>query len=277
MPPASNTEIAFPFVDARIYGTKSTFSDAAYKAGGVKAKDDAYLIGENSEQQVRHYQQDKNVFWQTFMDYAINHPEILSGFMSEFLQDSNADIFGVFPIKLSKEAVFYKTEIRIEPQLPTTSTRKVPGRNIHFQTNMRKGTAEYTGQGFSNDYHFLRTPEGMQWFDRMASAVISDIWLMIIHSALKEFQAVPSGYNQPDQLYPNDEVPLTVEALFDYEQSMFCPLNKGPQQIHNLIARISRIFERNQNDRVRKKATKPSFDTDVTTAPAADSSEAAAE
>jgi large subunit ribosomal protein L17 len=32
-----------------------------------------------------------------------------------------------------------------------------------------------------------------------------------------------------------------------------------------------------KNDRVRKKATKPSFDTDVTTAPTADSSEAAAE
>jgi hypothetical protein len=263
MPPAassaSGTETVLNFADVRSTGAPyKAFSgfvwDSRNLVGGVKRKDDDKLIGENPDQSITHYQANKEIFWQTFMDYAINHPEILSGFMSEFLQGANADIFGVFPIKITKEAVFYKTEIHIEPQLPSTSTRKVPGRNIHFKTNMRKGTAEYTGQGFSNDYHFLRTPDGMQWFDRMANAVISDIWLMIIHSALKEFQSVPSAYNQPDQLYPHDEVPLTVEALFDYEQTMFCPLNKGPQAIHPLIARVSRIFER-KNDRVRKVLT----------------------
>lgn len=210
------------------------------------------LTGQNGQQSLKHYQQEKNVFWQGFADYALLHPEILDGLVSDFFMDAQADIFRVFPIKITKQAKFFVNEIRMDPVPLDMGTRKVPNRIIHFKTSTRSASALYTGQGFQIDYAFLRTPDGMDMFDRMLNAVISDIWCMLVYNCMKEFQAVPSGFCQPDQLYPYDEMPVHPWQVFEYERHMWGVLNKAPQAIQHVIAHCNRIYERNNSDTVAR-------------------------
>ena len=212
---------------------------------GVKLKDNAWLNGQNMQQQVSHYKQNRETFWNTYSDWAILHPVVLSGWVDEFVQDSTAEIFTIFPIKISKEATFYKTEIRFENQLDGPGVRKAPGRMIHYQVETRSGNAIYTGQNFEIDYNRFRLPGGMEEFDMKLNAVVSDIWGTVILNAMKEFEAVPSIYNQPETSYPHDEIPTTIEKLFEYERTQFGALNKDPQAINNVISRVSEIMEQN--------------------------------
>ena len=232
----------------------SSFSDYMfdkYRNGGfqfpdgVKLKDNAWLNGQNMQQQVSHYKQNRETFWNTYSDWAILHPVVLSGWVDEFVQDSTAEIFTLFPIKISKEARFYKTEIRFENQLDGPGVRKAPGRMIHYQVETRSGNAIYTGQNFEIDYNRFRLPGGMEEFDMKLNAVVSDIWGTVILNAMKEFEAVPSIYNQPETSYPHDEIPTTIDKLFEYERTQFGALNKDPQAINNVISRVSEIMEQN--------------------------------
>jgi hypothetical protein len=223
---------------------------------GIKPSDTVYLASENPEQYgSEHYQANKEVYWMSFIDHSILHPEVLAGYMTLFMQDNNSDIFRIFPLKITDKGRIYQNQIIVEPQLPNIGTRKVPHRNIHFKTSMTSASTVYTGQSFDADYLFMRTADGMAYFDRMFTAVVADIWCMIIYSAMKEFHSVPSYYVDPMQLYSYDEVPVTVDDLFEYERKWYGVLNKGPQAIHNLCAMISRIFERNNSDRVARILT----------------------
>ena len=226
------------------------YSDGTFQYDdGVKHKDTSWLTGQNMEQRVAHYKQNKEQFWSTYADWAIMHPVVISGWVDEFIQTSNAEIFELFPIQISKEAKFYKTEIIFSPQLDGPSVRKVPGRMIHYTTEQRSGNAIYTGQGFEIDYNRFKLPGGMEEFDIKISAVNSDIWLMVIFSALMEFQATPSIYNDPRLQYPHEDVPTTVERLFEYERTQFGALNKQPQAINNVISRVSEMMEASKSGR----------------------------
>ena len=214
-------------------------------SNGVKLSDQIFLSSENPDQTAQNYQARKNIFWMSFIDYSMNHPELLSGYMTEFIQNEKAPIFNMFPIKVTQQTRISQNRIVIEPQPAEIGTRKVPNRQISIKVERREGSAVYTGQGFSVDYHHLRTPDGMAFFDRMANAVVSDIWCMIAYSTIKEFQSNVSQYVNPDQLFPYDEAPTTPDDLFKYEATQHGALNKNPQAIHNMCARVGRIFEAN--------------------------------
>lgn len=221
----------------------SISQDMAVVERGPKITD--FLLAQNAGQEIEHFQQDKNIQWASFLDYSQQHPESLSGYLVAFMQTQDAPIFEVFPIRLSKEARFQWTEIRSKTLMPDAGVRKVPHRQISFQTATKSASAVYTGEGFSVDYTHLRSPEGMGFFNLNVSRITSDIWSMIIHSAMHECHSTPSEYVHPDQLYPHDQVPTRVAELFAYERPNFGMLNKKTQAIQNLIALGNRIFERN--------------------------------
>jgi hypothetical protein len=218
---------------------------AALNSDGIKLSDQIYLASDNPDQTAQTYQANKNVFWMSFIDYSMNHPEILSGYMTEYIQNEKAPIFSMFPIKLTNQGRIYQNRIVIDPVMPEIGTRKVPHRQISVRVERREGSTVYTGEAFAMDYHYLRTPEGMQYFDKMANAVVSDIWRMVAFSTIKEFQSNATPYSNPDQLYPYDEAPNTPDDCFKYEALQYGALNKNPQAIHNLCARVGRIFEAN--------------------------------
>lgn len=213
----------------------------------VKAKDEKYLLGQNPDQG-ENYKEAKNVFWMSIMDEGVLDTEVLSGFTNEFMMDQNADIFEVFPIKLEQRARFMTSEIIIDPITPGAGVRKVPNRQIHFKVNALEGVAYYTGQGFSADYNYLKTPKGMEYFDTMLNAVVSDIWCMIVHSALHECQSAVPLISAPEQKYAHTEIPLTVAALIDEESKFWGAVNKDPQAIHRVLATVSRTFEQNRSE-----------------------------
>lgn len=237
---------AITFDSSAMMGAASKFSDS------LETHHPELLVGENTAQTQKHVQQDMNIFWKTLIDYSREHPEFLNGYVSEFFQRSTSEIFGIFPIVISNKAHFYQNEIRMRPVMAPISTRKTPPRIINIETKTRFGSAVYTGQGFSMDLGFMGTPDGRVAFDRMLSAVISDLWCMIIFSALKEMQAVPSNYCTPEQLYAFGAVPTTVKGVFDYERTLFGALNKDHLAVHKIVSRVNKIFEQSKNGSVGK-------------------------
>lgn len=230
------------------------FSDVAFQKYAsnqiltqVKEKDEKYLLGQNSEQG-ENYKEAKNVFWMSILDEGILDTEVLTGFVNEFMMNQNADIFEVFPVKLDQRARFMTSEIIIDPVVPGAGVRKVPNRQINFRVNALEGVAYYTSQGFSKDYLFLRTPKGMEYFDTMLNAVVSDIWCMIVHSALHECQSAVPLISAPEQKYAHTEIPLTVAALIAEESKFWGAVNKDPQAIHRVLATVSRTFEQNRSE-----------------------------
>jgi hypothetical protein len=207
---------------------------------------DASLLQENSAQGPKHYQQNKEIFWGTFADWAQNNPKELKTTLYAFMADENNWIFGFFPIKISKATRAIQQSLEIHQVLPTIGTRKVPFRNISSSVSVREKHAIYTAQGFQMDYHFMKTPDGMSAWDRMVDALTANLWSFVIYQSINEVQFEPSWYRKQNQLYPFTDVPRTVDELFDYERRNLFKLNKKPQAFHELLADSGRIMNQKQ-------------------------------
>ena len=192
------------------------------------------------------YNQDKNIFWSGFIDYALTHPKILSTGYQFFAADENAWIFKFFPIKFEKGAYFMATNITIDNETPGSQTRKVPGREISFRVSSEAKSAEYFIQGFSMDYHRLKLPEGMEEWDNFSRALMSNMWATMIYMALMEFHNKASFYREPSQLFPYTNVPTTMNDYFKAERLTTGIFNKEPQAVHLLSAYMGHIFEQNK-------------------------------
>lgn len=212
----------------------------------IMANKDALLTGENPEHTKPLYNQDKNIFWLAWADYAAAHPIILQRAIYMYMQDKTAWIFQFFPINLDQRGIFQKNIITIDNVMPEIGTRKVPGRQIGFKIRrVQKGVA-YTGQGFSMDYNHMKTEDGPALWNQMVAALTSNLWSIMIYMALMEFQMTPSWYDTPEKMYPYDAIPQTPEMVFDTERLMFGILNKTPQAVHLLSGMCARVFEQNQ-------------------------------
>src|SRR5271166_689779 len=91
---------------------------------------DAHLTQENPAQGVEHYQQNKEIYWMSFADWACKNVGKLSDSLFLFMQDQNSWIFRFFPLKISKATRYIQQNIDVHQELPRIGTRKVPFPNI---------------------------------------------------------------------------------------------------------------------------------------------------
>jgi hypothetical protein len=207
---------------------------------------DMHLTQENPTQGQQHYQANKEIYWQAWADWAAKNVAQLSDSLFLFMADQNSWIFKFFPIKINRATRFVQQSIEVHQSMPHIGTRKVPFPKISATVISREAHAVYTGQGFSMDYHFMKTSEGREAWDMMVDAVTANLWSFIIYNALNELTLEPSFYRRANQLYPFDSVPRTVDELFAWEQTNLFIVNKQPQAFHSLIAGAGRVMAQKQ-------------------------------
>lgn len=215
---------------------KESHSDYVTRTMGDK------LLKENPEHSREHVQQNKAIYWMAFSDWSRENVAQLKTTIYEYMADQNAWIFDFFPIELTKSLKFQQTHFDVQNKMPNIAVRKVPNRLIHATTYKREGNSIYTGQGFSMDYHFMKTPDGMAAWDRMVEALTANLWSFVIYQAMHELVFEPEYYRRMEQLYPFDSVPRNVNELFELENSKKFVLNKLPQGQHELVSDSSRIM-----------------------------------
>lgn len=216
---------------------KETYSEWVVK------KYEETLLKENPEHGRQHAQQDKQIYWPVFADWARTHVVDLGTTLFLYMHDANSWIFKFFPIKLSKATRYTQTSMEALPQFPHIGVRKVPFRNITAKITAREGHAVYTVQGFSMDYFVMQTEEGRKTWDMLVAAITSNLWAFVIDQAMYELTFQPSEYRKSFQLYPYAEIPRSVAELFVWEQGNYFALNKRPQGIHQIVAGAGRVME----------------------------------
>lgn len=190
--------------------------------------------------------QDKNIFWPAFCDWAVQNPVILQQMIYAYFQDESAWIFTMFPIKIDQRAIYTRNIIETTNIVPSAGVTKVPHRQINFRMRRTQSGAVYSGQGFSIDYHMMKTPDGMTYFDLMVRALTSNLWSLVILMALNTFTSTPTFYNTAERLFPYDARPETPKGVFDSEALTVGIFNKEPQAIHLLGSMGARVFEQNK-------------------------------
>lgn len=206
---------------------------------------ESLLVGENPEQSPALYNQDKNIFWPAFVDYAQKNPVVLQTAIFRRVHDPTAWIFGFFPIVISMAATYTMSSIKITPMTPQIGVRKVPGREIPYQVSQTTQGTAYTGQGFAADYHHMKTDEGMAYWDSAVNQLTSNLWAIMIYMAMMQLHMTASPYSATDKQYPYTGRPETPAQVFAAERITFGIFNKDPQAVHTLSAYVSQIFSQN--------------------------------
>ena len=229
-----------PVNSALLPVSKSTYSEWILK------QMDAQLLQENPSQTGPQVKDNKDIYWESFADWAAKNTVKLSDSLFLYMEDNDNWIFKFFPLKSSKATRYMQQNMEINQQFSKIETRKVPFRQISATVTNREGHAVYFPQGFSMDYHFMKTPDGRVAWDRMVDAITANFWSVIYYNAMNEMLFEPSFYRRENQLYPFDSVPRNANELFDYEQRKMFIINKQPQAFHMIIADAARVMSQKQ-------------------------------
>lgn len=205
-----------------------------------------HLLAENPDHGIKNWRQNQEIYWGTFADWAAKNPVQLKQTLYMFMADENNWIFQFFPIKIGQAATYIQEILSVNQELSHIGTRKVPFRNISASVVSKQKHAIYTAQGFSMDYHFMITPDGMIAWNRMVDALTANLWSFVIYQSMNELLFTPSFYRRENKLYPYNDIPRDVDRLFDYEQNNLFIINKQPQAFHALIKQSERVFEQAQ-------------------------------
>ena len=204
------------------------------------------ISGENTTQGIKHVNQDKNIFWPTWAQWASENVDKLSDSLFLFMASQNSWIFQFFPIEITQATTFIQQNMEVKQVLPHIGTRKVPNPKISARVSNRIGRAIYTIQGFSMDYSVMKTNDGRRAWDMLVDAVTANLWSFVIYNALNEMLYEPSYYRRENQLYPFQSEPRNVDELFDWEYAKLFILNKQPQAFHSIIADARQIMGQKQ-------------------------------
>lgn len=201
------------------------------------------LTGENAADTTPAYNEDTQIFWGEYVDWAKEHPMVLEKTMTMYMNDANAWIFELFPLNITMSDRVMSSSIEIELTIPDIGTRKVPGRNIWSKVSRREEHTRYIIQGFVADYTYMKTLDGQKEWDMKVAAVASNIWSAIILDALHEFSMQPNLYFSPNHNWSFEGLPTTPEQVFQRKAASFGIYNRNPQAHADINAKVSRVFE----------------------------------
>lgn len=202
---------------------------------------------ENPEQGIKRYNENKEIYWSAYADWAVENVEQMSETLFLFMFDNKNWITEKFPIVLSNATRYVQKIMNINQEMPDIQTRKVPARNISATIYTREAHAAYTSQGFQMDYDVMKTPMGRREFDMKVEAVVANLGVFVMYQSVSAMLYTPSFYITPNQLYAFKDVPRTVDELYNlHERRRMFIINKSEFSFDEIVASADRIFNQKQ-------------------------------
>lgn len=206
----------------------------------------AATSAENPERAVPGDKDGQQITMASFWDWAklpANQID-LGTIVNKVFFDWNASIFDTFVPEFTKKTIYDINTIEIGLQMLEASSRKTGFRSIHSSVDSTREFAVYGGLGFRVDYAYLNTPDGPPTFRMLIDALYTNMMIYFMDSAWRQFFAVASKYNTPDDMWKGLVLPQTIHDTLEYLQPLFGCLNKKSQAIKYLLDTRRKIFTR---------------------------------
>jgi len=199
---------------------------------------------ENPENTVGLYNQNQEIYWPQFADWAIQNPNILSTVFRSGYHESKGPIYELFPIAFVDESYIHRNTILFGRDFVPIHTMKTNPEHISARVWTVEGHMQFAMQGFVIDDAFFRTSQDApRWFEMMMTALYKNMWCYVTLNVWNIFWTTPTFYKTVDKNYPfSDDVPKTPEEALEKEREFFCVANKRPQFIHDVIKKFNVIF-----------------------------------
>lgn len=250
----NNKRSAFNDVTNRIKAPQPAFDPKLLPIASMSFSDfvgqeqERRLLKQNPDQTIPHYKENKEIYWNSFADWAAENVGQMKTIIFQYMANQKHWIFNLFPIVLSNKTKFQQITVEYLQHISEIGVRKVPFREIGMTKTVRMKEAVYTAQGFSMDYHIMKTPEGRVAWDRLVDGITSNLWTFIITQCLHEMIHSPDAYKDVKNLYPAGEIPRNVREYFRNEESTAFLLNKKGTGAYDVVTHASKVMnQRNAN------------------------------
>lgn len=183
------------------------------------------------------------------VDWTHDKPEVLQGLLYLYMNSQDNIVTSkIFPIKRTMATGVEQNNIVMDLQLIDPGVRGVPGPLMSYRTRRRAREGAYYIKGFMLDYHIMKTPLGMEMWDRLVRGLASEIWGTMIMMCIEMLSTQASDYTSPEKLHPHGAVPTTVRDAFASIAATFGILGTQTNAMAKLSAAARRILSNSQAD-----------------------------
>ena len=199
----------------------------------------------NPEMERPLYNQNMDIFWPAFADYAIAHPMNLGPLFLFYAQTMGRDILELFSITRTQTNHVIQAIMSVDKIMVPVSTRKTPPQIISTKVTNVGTYLQLRAQGFSVDYYHMKTPEGRANWDAHMNQLFYNFIATIKLSSISTIENTPSFYRHPSQLYAwSKRAPISPTEVYEFDQVGFCPLSKQTLGFESLAMQVNAIMGR---------------------------------
>lgn len=202
-----------------------------------------------------HYNDGVKQVFRSFLDWAVKHPIELKNSLDFWYARFRHPITEMFDSFLSNEEYFTQRIIEFEKVDLQQMSMNAPTRKVHFKESTKQGQSVITGQGLKFDWYHLMTSDGPADFEFKLQILRADIIAFDLAACLNVFFVDVNSYNNdPNQLYPFENQPQTIEDMYRIQRRTYFRLIKDPYAMYTMVNEANRIFGQRSSSNINAVA-----------------------